>query len=213
MRLLGKRSLAWVLRLITDVALIGWVSLLIIVLVIMARERFSEEGGGRQGSVFLELKLPPEIVEPTTPDITVHNFEANRLRIHYKTKEREDPLNLVITFGMVLIAWGVFGLILWNLRQILASLVANQPLTLANAGRIRTIGFLMLFGTAFSSLSHSVEYLNLEPLFSVIPHRGFFGLYFEHFDKAELFTALLILLLAEVFRLGYLHRLDSEEVV
>lgn len=213
MRLLGKRSLAWVLRLATDVALIGFLGLMIFVLVVMARQRFSEEGGERQGSVYLELKLPPEIVQPATPDITVRNFEANRLRIHYRTEEREDALGLLTTFVMVLIGWGVFAFILWNLRQILASLVANQPLTLANAGRFRTIGLLMLFQTAFSALGHSLEYLNLEPLFQVIPPRGFFGLYVDHFDKSDLFTALLILLLAEVFRLGYQHRVDNEAVV
>ena len=213
MRLLGKRSLAWVLRLITDVTLIGFLGLLIYVLVFMARERLSEEGGRRQGTVYLELKLPTEIVQPATPDITVYNFETNRSRIHYQTEEREDALGLLTTFLMVLVGWGVFAFILWNLRQILASLVGNQPLTLANADRFRTIALLMLFQTAFSTLGHSLEYLNLEPLFPLIPPREFFGLYVDHFDKSDFFTALLILLLAEVFRLGYLHRVDSEAVV
>ncbi len=213
MRLLGKRSLAWVLRLITEVTLIGFLSLLIFVLVVMARERFSEEGGRRQGTVYLELKLPPEIVQPATPDIAVFNFETSRSRIHYQTEEREGALHLLSTFVTVLIGWGVFAFILWNLRQILASLVANQPLTLANAGRFRTIGLLMLFQTAFSALGHNLEYLNLEPLFPLIPPRGFLGLYIDHFDKSDFFTALLVLLLAEVFRLGYQHRVDSEAVV
>ncbi len=212
MQLLGKRSLAWALRLITDVTLILWLLLMAFVLVIMARQRTSE-GGGRQGTVWLELKLPTEIVQSTTPGVNVFNFETARSRIHYRIEERDDALDLVSALGMVVIGWGVFAFILWNLRQILASLVAKQPLTLTNARRFRTIGLLMLFGTAFSALAHSLEYLNLEPLFPLIPPRGFFGLYIDHFDKTDLFTALLVLLMAEVLRLGYEHRVDSEAVI
>jgi len=58
-----------------------------------------------------------------------------------------------------------------------------------------------------------LEYLNLAPLFPLIPPRGFFGLYIDHFDKSDLFTALLVLLMAEVLRLGYEHRVDSEAVI
>ncbi len=212
MQLLGKRSLAWALRLITDVTLILWLLLMAFVLVTMARQRTSE-GGGRQGTVCLELKLPTEIVQSTSPDITVFNFETARSRIHYRTEARDDALDLVSALGMVVIGWGAFAFILWNLRQILASLVAKQPLTLTNAGRFRNIGFLMLFGTAFRALAHSLEYLNLAPLFPLLPPRGFFGLYVDHFDKSDLFMALLILLMAEVLRLGYEHRVDSEAVI
>lgn len=38
-------------------------------------------------------------------------------------------------------------------------------------------------------------------------------MYLEHFDKADLFTALVILLMAEVLRLGAEHRADSEAVI
>ncbi len=212
MQLLGKRSLAWALRLITEVTLVAWLLLLAFVLVIMARQRTSE-GGGRQGTVWLELKLPTEIVQSTTPGVNVFNFETARSRIHYRTAERDDALDLVSALGMVVIGWGAFAFILWNLRQILASLVAKQPLTLTNAGRFRNIGFLMLFQTAFRALGHSLEYLELAPLFSLVPPRGFFGLYVDHFDKSDLFTALLVLLMAEVLRLGYEHRVDSEAVI
>lgn len=49
MQLLGKRSLAWALRLITEVTLILWLLLLAVVLVILVRERISE-GGDRQAT-------------------------------------------------------------------------------------------------------------------------------------------------------------------
>ncbi len=213
MQLLGSRSLAWALRLITEVTLIVWLLLLAYVLVIMVRQRTSEEPGKRQGTIYLELELPTEMVQPASPDITVYNFETNRSRIHYQTNEKSGALDLVFALGMVVIGWGIFAFILWNLRQILASMVAKQPLTLANARRFRTISLLMVFQAAFSALSRSLEYLDLQPLFPLIPPRGFFGLYLEHFDKTDLFTALVILLMAEVLRLGAEHRVDSEAVI
>ncbi len=213
MQLLGKRSLAWALRLITEVTLVAWLLLLAVVLVVMARQRTSEGAGGRQGQVYLELKLPTEIVQPATPDITVDNVVTNRLRFHYLTNERSGALELVSVLGIVVIVWGAFAFILWNLRQILASLVAKQPLTLANARRFRTISFLMVFTAASEALRRSLEYLDLQPLFPLLPPRGFFGLYVDHFHESELFTALVILLMAEVLRLGAEHRADSEAVI
>ena len=176
MQLLGNRSLAWALRLITEVTLIVWLLLLAFVLVVMVRARFSEGSGGLQGSVYLELELPTEIVQPATPDIDVFNFESSRSRIHYRTEEKGDVLDFVRGFALIVIGWGAFAFILWNLRQILASLVAKQPLTLANARRFRTISLLMVFQAAFTALSRSVEYLDLQPL---LPD-DFRSLYFGH---------------------------------
>lgn len=169
MQLLGNRSLAWALRLITEVTLVVWLLLLAYVLVIMVRQRTSEGPGERQGTIYLELELPTEMVQPASPDITVYNFETDRSRIHYQTNESSDSLDLVFALGMVVIGWGIFAFILWNLRQILASLVAKQPLTLVNARRFRTISLLTVFRAAFSALSRSLEYLDLQPLFPLIP--------------------------------------------
>ncbi len=38
-------------------------------------------------------------------------------------------------------------------------------------------------------------------------------MYVDHVDKSDLFTALLILLMAEALRLGAEHRADSEAVI
>ncbi len=146
---------------------------------------------------------PANLREPVSDDYG----GASLCRAEYRA------LDLVFALGMVVIGWGIFAFILWNLRQILASMVAKQPLTLANARRFRTISLLMVFQAAFSALSRSLEYLDLQPLFPLIPPRGFFGLYLEHFDKTDLFTALVILLMAEVLRLGAEHRVDSEAVI
>ncbi len=211
MQLLGKRSLAWALRLITEVTLVAWLLLLAFVLVVMARERTSA-GGGRQVQLYFQVTLPTEIVQPATPDNTVYNVDTNRLRFHYRAN-KSSALELVSVLGALVIKWGAFAFILWNLRQILASLVAKQPLTLANARRFRTISFLMVFGAASEALRRSLECLDLQPLFPLLPPRGVFGLYVDHFDKSDLFTALLILVMAEVLRLGVEHRVDSEAVI
>jgi hypothetical protein len=213
MQLMGNRSLAWGLRLTTEVVLVAWLLLMGVVLVVMFRQRSQEGDGSRQGTVFVELKLPPEIVQAADPHVTVFNVEADRTRIHYQSPANGNVLDLVQSLGRVVIGWGIFALILWNLRQILASLVARQPLTVTNARRFRTISLLMVLSTAYFALSRTVEYLRLQALFPLIPERGFFGLFGAHVDWPYLFTALLILLMADVLRLGAAHRADSEAVI
>ena len=109
--------------------------------------------------------------------------------------------------------WGIFALILWQLRQVLSSFVHRQPLTLLNARRFRIISLLLIIGVVFTATAHTFEYLGLQPDFPIMPHRGFVELMYDHVEWSRLFVALLILLLAEALRLGAEHRIDSEAVV
>lgn len=210
---MSNRWLAWTLRLITDVTLVVWLVLMAYVLFLMAQQRSRGGDGSRQGSVYAELSLPAEIVEVASPDVSVFNFEASQTRIHYRTTQESNGWRTARTLGGVVLRWGVFALILWQLRQILSSFVRRAPLTSDNARRFRIITYLLVLNVAGTSLARSLEYLRLEPIFPMLPARGFVDLYIGHLEWSRLFTALLILLLAEAIRLGAEHRLDSEAVV
>jgi hypothetical protein len=198
--------------LVTEVGIVAWLLLTAWVLVAMLQQR-SIEGGARQGSVSVEFALPPEIVQPASTDITVFNFEADSLRIHYRTPEKSSPLGLLATAGGVVVLFSFVPLILWNIRQILASLVAQQPLTLANAQRFRMISLLMLGWVFLDALRQNIEYLRLEPMFQIVPPRGFWSLFVAHADWPIVFTALLVLLMAQILKLGAESRADSEAVI
>lgn len=213
MRLMSNRWLAWTLRLVTDVALTAWLLLLAYVLFLMAQQRAPGGDGGRQGSIYVELSLPADIVEVASPDVSVFNFEASRMRIHYRTTEESSGWQTIRTLGGVVLWWSLFALVLWQLRQVLSSLVRRAPLTLENARRFRVITYLLVLEVAVTSLVRSLEYLRLQPLFPMLDARGFVDLYIGQIEWSRLFAALLILLLAEAVRMGAEHRLDSEAVV
>lgn len=213
MSLLSKRWFAWTLRLATDVTLVLWLLLLGWVLVLRARENARAGPSSRQGSVYSEIHLPAEIVEVSDPRVSVFNFEASQLRIHYRTTHNTGALQGVMALAGIVVWWGLFALVLWQLRQILTTFVHRAPLTLENARRFRIISYLLATEVAVTSLARSLEYVRLEPLFPMLPPRGFVGLYLGHIEWSRLFMAMLILLLSEAMRLGAEHRLDSEAVV
>jgi hypothetical protein len=205
--------LARALRLVTDVALVGWLLLMGWVLVILVQQRMPDGSGVRQANVHTELELPVEAVGPAADGIEVFNFEAISARIHYRTTQASGFGSIARVVLAVLVGWGVVAGILWQVRQVLASFVRRQPLTLENARRFQIISMLMLLGVAFTAISRTIEYLRLEPLFPIVPQQGFFSLLLGHVEWTQLLTALLILLLAEALRLGAEHRMDSEAVV
>ena len=212
MRLPGSRQLAWLLRLATDISLVVWLGLLTWTLVLMVQYGGSP-GGARQGSIYSELKLPPELVQASDPDVSVFNLEASQFRVHFRTAKVRSAWARVRAVVAVAAWWGVFALVLWQVRQILATFVRRAPLTLENAGRFRLISYLLVLDLAMTSLWRTLEYLRLAPIFPVLPPRGFFDLFFGHIEWSRLFAALLILLLAEAVRLGAEHRVDSEAVI
>ena len=212
MQLMGKRSLAWALKWITDVAILLFLALLVWVLVILVMQRLPQDSYAQQGSVYVEFKLPTEIVEPTRADIEVYNFEASNARIHFRTDEMKT-LDNFLAFSNTIVFFGITLWILWLVRQVLASLVANAPLTTANVRRFRIVGLLLVLKFSAAPLWNSLQYLRLQEMFELIPARGFLGLYVDHFDKTGFFIALLVVLMAEVLRIGAEHRVDSEAVV
>lgn len=213
MQVLVDRWLAWTLRLATEVVLALWLLLMAWVVFLVVQQRMPGQDPVRQGSVYTELSLPANMVEVTSPEVSVFNFEASQARIHYRTTRESSASDVAGAIARVVIGWGIFALILWQVRQVLSSFVRREPLTLENARRFRVISFLLILEVAFRSLVRTLEYLGLEPLFALLPSRGFLGLYVGHLEWTRIFTALLILLLAEALRLGAEHRVDSEAVI
>ncbi len=212
MQLIGKRSLAWGLKWITDAAILGLFVLLLWVLVIMAGQHAPQGSHGQQATIELDLKLPTDLVEPVSTVIEVANFESTRSVIHFRTKDN-DWYAAILRFSQAIVGFGVLLWILWLLRQILSSLVAGKPLTLANARRFKGIGFLIVFVAVFSPLQGTLGYLHAQELFQLLPPQGYFRSYVAHFELTRLFQGLLMVLMAEVMRLGAEHRADSEAVI
>jgi len=212
MQITGRRSLAWLLKWVADVAIVGWLVLQLSTLYFLAVSRAPGGPQVRQGSVRTELKLPMEWVQPRSADIEVINFQANQSYIHYRSPATglADSIG-VFSFTLIFFATTVW--ILWHVRQLLASLVHSRPLAESNASRFRIIGLILLFRAMAGPIWTTFGYLRLQELFAVIPHREFLELYLSSVSVSDVFVALLVVLMAEVARQGSEHRIDSEAIV
>ena len=207
MQLFGNRSLAWVLKWITDAAILFLLIILVWVLVYM---RTSPPGG--QLPFLLDLELPNQIFEPTSAETEVTGLVSAYTQITFRMESGSWQGTVLGVSGMV-VGFGVLVWILWLLRMILSSLVARQPLTSVNGRRFRSIGLLLLFNWVFGGLWRISAYFYLQQHFQLPPFPGYFRLFREHFELTNLFLALLILLMAEILRLGAEYRTDSEKVI
>ena len=70
-----------------------------------------------------------------------------------------------------------------------------------------------VFVAVFSPLQGTLGYLHAQELFQLLPTQGYFRSYVAHFELTRLFQGLLMVLMAEVMRLGAEHRADSEAVI
>lgn len=208
MQLLGKRSLAWGLKWINDAAILSLSVILVGVLVLLAVR--SPPGG--EWPFMLDLPLPDQIVEPASAEIEVTRVVSPVTTIGFTTSEN-DWQGGVLGFSGIVIGLGMIIWILWLLRKILVSLVANQPLTEANARHFRSIGLLMVLGVVLDSFWRISVYFYLQQHFQGLPSAGYFRLFRESLELNNLFQALLVLLMAEALRLGAEHRVDSEAVI
>ena len=207
MQLLGKRSLAWVLKWLNDVAIVLFTITLVSVLVFMAIR--SPRGATLPFS--LDFPLPNQIVESTSGGKEVTSVVARYTSIGFQTEI--DWQQEVLGFSGMVVGFGLIIWILWLIRKILVSLVAGQPLTEANARHFRSIGFLFVVSMVFDGFWRMLVYFYLQQHFQLPPSPGFFRVLSGHFELTELFKALLILLMAEVLRLGAKYRVDSETVI
>lgn len=207
MQLLGKRSLAWALKWLNDAAILLFLVTLVSVLVFMAIR--SPRGATLPFS--LDLPLPNQIVESTSAEKEVTEVVSRYTSIGFQTES--DWQQEFLGFSGMLVGFGLIIWILWLLRKILVSLVAKQPLTEANARHFRSIGLLIAVSVVWEGFWRILVYFYLQQHFQLPPSPGLLRVLVEHFELTDLFEALLILLMAEVLRLGATYRADSETII
>jgi|CZCA01.1.fsa_nt_gi hypothetical protein len=183
MRYLGKKSVAaslhtalnvlWYLFWVIGLSLVGW-------------QLFA---GFFAGSVLPDP--PPASLHIETPGLDI-DFGA------VTTAAISRDLNLFTLFSIIPL-FAVYLYVLYNLRRIFATLVAENPFARENVVRIRRIGGAVITGAVLKSLVQTA-----------------FGFFFTHYvsvtgvdfraklslDLTTILLGLVILVLAEIFRLG-----------
>jgi len=210
MQLLGKRSLAWVLKWVNDAAILFFAVILLVTLPLAVSLAFRSSYVVPDFPLF-SPGLSIQGVEPTSADKEVIQVVAKEAGIAFRT-QRDLP-SIALSVSGLAVWFGAMIWILWLLRMVLVSLVAKQPLTAANARRFRSIGLLLVSLGVWTALWELLVTAYLRSHFELPPSPGYLALFFSHFPFSSLFTGLLILLMAEVMRIGAEHRLDSEAVI
>jgi hypothetical protein len=105
--------------------------------------------------------------------------------------------------------------ILWLLRKVLGSLVEGQPLTEVNARRFRWMGILIVGLWLSMALTGILANLYLQSHFDLPASPNPWGpiSLIMTLPTTKLFLGLLIILMAEIMRIGAEHREDSEAVI
>lgn len=210
MQILGNRFLAWVLKWITTAAIVFFAAILVWIVPIWVGQAFKPSYVVPDFPLYSTgLSVPG--IEPTTADKEVIRVAVRTAAVTFRT-ERDLP-TLVLGISGLAVWFGVAVWVLWLLRKILASLVAKEPLTHLNARRFRTIGVLIVALALFTGVWRLSVYFYLNSHFVLPPSRGLVGLLMTHLPMSQIFLGLLILLMAEVMRIGAEHRLDSEAVI
>ncbi len=197
MKALGPKSLSSVIKTILDVAFYltlvfgTLISIALITLPVLESEYLT-----RNPTVFFELE--PTTYQVWSEELGIENAEISAARgsIEIQGVSRTRTL---IELGLALLVVGVVALVFANLREIFKTLKKEDPFVRANAGRIRFIGFAIIFGEIGRALLVFGEALELKRDFTTV------GLTLRAMFELELvpvLEGLVLLVIAEVFRLG-----------
>lgn len=120
-------------------------------------------------------------------------------------------------FIMHFIFGGLTIYLLWLLKKILQTVNDKNPFQLENSKRIRTIGFIIIFSQLFAIISGILLTIYFKnpvylPGFEISLYSDVILVFIQQ-SVGEIFTGLIILVLAEIFRMGTTYREEFELTV
>ena len=142
MRVLGKRSIASFVKFILDTVWWAIAISLALLLILLACSTFLElRGNNLTMSVPVAVQLDNPI-HSVGSEVSAH-FEKLRGDLRFPARKG------TFLFGSIALVVLMFGYVLWivtQLRHVFRSLSQGSPFALANARRIRWVGFAVVFG-------------------------------------------------------------------
>jgi serine phosphatase RsbU (regulator of sigma subunit) len=207
MRLLGRWSLASWMTVAIDVA---YYSLLIVVAIVFAIALWV--AWARVQNLSLQYNVPVEfqLDQVSHPIVSARQgVQAVSITGAHATLAITGPVSSLgfAGLGFAIIALGVVLFVLNRLRAIFRTLGDQNPFVVSNAARIRMIGVVLVFG-ALASTAFNAWFSS-----RVTREISMAGLTFQRdwsVDRGAIFAGLILLILAEVFRLGSEMKGDLE---
>lgn len=206
MKMLGKSSVSSVL---SNILFIAWILWLIVGLTLLIYSTITIIDPGEMDfksfkDFSLLYALPSSAVEESlqlnNPGPDILKAEIKPLaELHFNTKNRWFVLNF---WGVLYIYYALALLIMYHLRGFLESLKTGNPFIKKNAGKIRIIGLYIIGVEILRFLSVFGFILYLKNKISITGSWIYWDSFKSHFDPGTLFLGFVILVIAEIFRLG-----------
>jgi len=206
MKMLGKSSVSSVL---SNILFIAWILWLIAGLFLLFYSTITIiDPGELSFRSFRDFSflyaLPSNAVEES---IQINNPGPDILKavikplaeLHFNTRNRWFILNF---WSVIYIYYTLFLLVMYHLREFLESLKTGNPFIKKNAGRIRIIGLFIIGAEILRFLSVFGFILYLKNKISITGSWIYWESFKSHFNLGTLFLGFVILVIAEIFRLG-----------
>ena len=214
MKMLGKRSVSSVLKVTLDVLIFITIVLgaLSIFLLLMA----ALSGNTAPHDEFVNLEIPYKLDKTgRQPEIQPLEATLGGMALGMEVS-RELTVNLtkwwflllIVIFTSVLV--GVFLFILFQLRHLLASLTEGNPFIIKNAKRLRIIGLVIIIGELFFNLTRICTAVIIDASARIEGAKLVWSELISGFSLPTLFLGIVILIIAEIFRLGVYMREEQE---
>lgn len=195
MTYLGKRSLAAILKIVLNLC---WYAQLIFFTVVIIGVLV---GVSLQGH--LSYRWPVTLSESSYDEIKTTNTTASDVKVVPTKGEllftrMNNWENIAITHTGLALIFGTFLLVTFQLKKIFSNFTRKEPFTLSNSKRIRLIGIILIASSLINFL-FGIFYTNYINTNFQWNERVSFT---QSLDVSTILMGLLIMILAEIFRLG-----------
>lgn len=202
MKALGKKSLSAILSIIINIVWwIEWIAGTVLIIAIMIAT-FSNK------NVSLSVPVSFSSVNFKTVSSVANTIPAGQMQV--MNGNFIFPINitlqnsLLITAG-VLMAFAVLLLITYQLKIVFSNFRRNQPFNELNIPRIRNVGILLIYISVLQWLFNIALNLFLNSHFKWDPEVKLT----YHFDVSFLISGVIIIIVAEIFRMGFVMEEDN----
>ena len=206
MKIIGKRSLASMLKLWLDILYYIVVVAGVVFVALAAYYLLAPDPAVMEVEAPIQFRLDGDAFVIRAPALGV---EQARIDDATGMLEFDIPVPTVVFlyFGLGAVMAAVVLIVLWHLRRLFASLVDGRPFTPENARRIAWIAYIVLGGEVLGSC---VEYLTQYYVQTRFDTQGLTLHSGMSIDFSTIFAGFVLLVIAELFRIGAGLQKDNE---
>jgi len=214
MKMIGKKSVASVLKVILDVLIILVVVVWSVAIIIFAVASLSMGEVDHADYINLHIPYKFEPIEKGAEIQTVsYSLWGMALGMEITHELAFNPTKwwvLLLIFVFVSIVIAVFIFILIQLRNFLETLEDGDPFTMENARRIRIIGLVIIGSELGIKLAMIGSAAIIDSAVRIEGARLVWGELLSAFSLPSIFLGFVVLIIAEIFRLGVKMREEQE---